>query len=94
MFVATSSPHALIDGGLSRHGRVGIFMHKQLELGVAIYGTLKAGGIFVPLDPFMPVDRLAFIIEDCGIEHLVSADDMARPLRELGRANTTTDLWR
>ena len=75
--------HALIDGGLSRHGRVGIFMHKQLELGVAIYGTLKAGGIFVPLDPFMPVDRLAFIIEDCGIEHLVSADDMARPLREL-----------
>ena len=49
--------HALIDRGLRKQDRVGIFMHKSLELGVAIYGVLKAGGIFVPLDPFMLPSR-------------------------------------
>ncbi len=76
--------HALIQSRLGQQDRVGIYMHKGLDLGVAIYGVLKAGGVFVPLDPFMPVERLAFILADCEITHLVSSDDLARPLRELG----------
>lgn len=75
--------HALIANGLQPGGRIGIYMHKGLELGVAIYGALKAGGIFVPLDPFMPTERLQFILNDCGIEHLVSADVMASNLAKL-----------
>jgi len=75
--------NALIALGLKPGGRVGIFMHKSLELGTAIYGVLKAGGIFVPIDPFSPVARLQFIIEDCGIEHIVSADAMSRSLSPL-----------
>ncbi|MCB1887573.1 MAG: amino acid adenylation domain-containing protein [Rhodocyclaceae bacterium] len=75
--------HALISSGLKRQGRVGIFMHKALSLGVAIYGILKAGGVFVPLDPFMPVERLGFILDDCEIGHLVSADGMAGALKQL-----------
>ncbi len=73
----------LIREGLQPQDRVGIFMRKSLELGVAIYGILKAGGAFVPLDPFMPVDRLDFILRDCSIRHVVSADHMAKPLRQL-----------
>ena len=75
--------NALIAQGLGPGGRVGIFMHKSLELGTAIYGVLKAGGIFVPIDPFSPASRLQFIIEDCGIEHIVSANAMSQSLAEL-----------
>lgn len=75
--------NALIVQGLKPGGRVGIFMYKSLELGTAIYGVLKAGGIFVPIDPFSPTARLQFIIEDCGIEHIVSADVMSRSLAAL-----------
>lgn len=75
--------NALIAHGLETGGRVGIFMHKSLELGVAIYGILKAGGVFVPLDPFLPYERLQFIIDDCDIGHLVSADAMAPSLGKL-----------
>ncbi len=66
--------NALIDHGLAPGDRVGIWMHKSLDLGTAIYGSLKAGGVFVPLDPFLPTERLAFILEDCGIRHLVTSD--------------------
>ena len=73
----------LIADGLRAHDRVGIFMRKSLDLGVAIYGILKAGGVFVPLDPFMPVGRLDFILRDCSIEHLVSAERMVNVLSQL-----------
>ena len=75
--------NALLANGLQPGGRVGIYMHKGLELGVAIYGALKAGGIFVPLDPFMPTERLQFILDDCEIRHLVSANAMAASLARL-----------
>jgi amino acid adenylation domain-containing protein len=58
-------------------------MHKSLELGVAIYGALKAGGVFVPLDPFMPAARLAFILEDCDVRHVVTSGGMTKALSEL-----------
>ncbi|MEH6824424.1 MAG: amino acid adenylation domain-containing protein [Motiliproteus sp.] len=75
--------HALIHSGLGKQDRVGIYMYKGLDLGVAIYGILKAGGVFVPLDPFMPVERLAFILADCEITHLVSSDALVRTLSKL-----------
>ncbi|MEM7415897.1 MAG: amino acid adenylation domain-containing protein [Gemmatimonadota bacterium] len=75
--------HALLDAGLESHERVGIYMHKSLELGVAIYGILKAGGVFVPLDPFAPVARTGFMIEDCRIRFLVTSDAMTSKLTDL-----------
>ncbi|MEJ2540867.1 MAG: amino acid adenylation domain-containing protein [Gemmatimonadota bacterium] len=75
--------HALLDRGLEPGDRVGIFMHKGLELGVALYGVLKAGGVFVPLDPFLPAARLEAMIQDCGIRHLVASEGVAATLMQL-----------
>ena len=75
--------HALIEGGLRPGDRAGIYMYKNLRLGVAIYGILKAGGVFVPLDPFLPGERLRFVIDDCEIGHVVSGDEMADALASL-----------
>jgi len=75
--------NAFILNGVDPHQRIGIFHHKALELGIGIYGILKAGCAFVPLDPFMPADRLAFIIRDCNISHLVSSNTQAKTLSKL-----------
>jgi amino acid adenylation domain-containing protein len=77
--------NALVLHGLQPGGRVGIFMHKSLELGVAIYGVLKAGGVFVPLDPFLPAERLRFILDDCDIEHIISSNAMSGRLEEMSK---------
>jgi amino acid adenylation domain-containing protein len=39
---------------------------------VAIYGIMKAGAAYVPLDPSSPPARQAFIVRDCGIRHVVT----------------------
>lgn len=68
---ANQLAHLLIQRGVGPHDRVGIFMHKCLDLPVALYGILKAGGAYVPIDPTAPVERVRFMVEDCGIHHLV-----------------------
>ena len=41
----------LLAGGVRPGDRVGIYLHKSLECAVALYGILKSGGVYVPLDP-------------------------------------------
>jgi amino acid adenylation domain-containing protein len=73
----------LIEQGVGRGDRVGIFMNKGLESAVAIYGIMKAGAAYVPLDPFAPVARLAFVIQDCGIRHLLTKEAKADQIQEI-----------
>ncbi len=73
----------LTEGGVARGDRVGIYMNKSLESVIALYGIMLAGAAYVPLDPFAPVARLAFVIRDCGIRCLISRDDKAAALREM-----------
>ncbi len=44
--------------------RVGICLERSFEMIVGMLGILKAGGVFVPLDPSYPLERLAFMLED------------------------------
>ncbi|AFY35389.1 amino acid adenylation domain-containing protein [Calothrix sp. PCC 7507] len=52
--------------------RIGIYLNKSIEAVAAIFGILKAGAVYVPLDPSAPVRRVASIIQDCQIEVLIS----------------------
>ena len=38
-------------------------------------GVLKAGGVYVPLDPQAPADRIGYIIGNCGIRVLLTRDE-------------------
>src|SRR4051794_35952468 len=73
----------LIEEGVRPGDRVGIYMHKALELPVALYGILKAGAAYVPIAPAAPLPRIRFIIADCGLRHLITGTSRARRTMEL-----------
>lgn len=75
--------HVLAASGVRRGDRVGLFMNKSLTAAVALYGIMKAGAAYVPLDPTAPIARLAFILRDCGICHLITDTAKADTLRAL-----------
>jgi len=50
--------------GVKPDVRVGISVERSLEMMVGIFGILKAGGIYVPLDPNYPPERLKYMIQD------------------------------
>ena len=58
--------------GVRRGDRVAVHAGKGLAAAVALYGIMKAGAAYVPLDPSSPPARHAFILRDCGIRHLVT----------------------
>lgn len=64
---ANQLAHFLIDKGVGPDVRVGICMDRSLEMLVAIYGVLKAGGVYVPIDPYHPAERMAFTMEDSNV---------------------------
>ncbi len=76
-------------GGLRNGDRVGIYLHKSLESIVSIFGILKAGGVYVPLDPNSPPRRVAFIIQNCAMRALVTTTQKIEGLR----AVTSGDAW-
>ena len=69
--------------GVSRGDRVGLYLEKSLESVVGIYGAMKCGAAYVPLDPRAPSSRLAYIASDCGLRVLVSGAEKAATWAEL-----------
>ena len=81
--LSTRLAHVLIANGLRRGDRVGIWMPKSIASIVSIHGILKAGGVYVPIDPGAPAARARYIVEDCGIRLLVSAPAFLERVREI-----------
>jgi len=58
--------------GLKKGDRVAVVLKKSIDAVVSIAAVLRAGGIYVPVDRFQPVSRIAYIVEDCGCAILIS----------------------
>jgi amino acid adenylation domain-containing protein len=69
---------ALLAQGVAPGDRVGILAPKSAASVVGIFGTLKAGACYVPLDPGAPAGRLSAIMRDSGIA-VVLADVRRAP---------------
>jgi acyl-CoA synthetase (AMP-forming)/AMP-acid ligase II len=73
----------LLELGVERGDRVGIYIDKSIESLVGIYGVLKAGAIYVPFDPHAPASRLAFIANNCGMRVLITGSEKSGMWSEL-----------
>ena len=62
----------LIELGVTKGDRVGVYLNRGLETSIAIYGIMRAGAIYVPLDSKAPAALTRFLIKDCGIKVLIT----------------------
>ncbi|WP_454563826.1 non-ribosomal peptide synthase/polyketide synthase [Pseudomonas sp. AIG] len=69
---ANQLAHKLIEEGVGPDRLVGIAVERSVEMIVGLLAILKAGGAYVPLDPAYPEDRLAYMIEDSGLQLLLT----------------------
>lgn len=72
--------HLLRERGVEKGDRVGLFFPKCVESVVSMLGVLKAGGAYVPLDPQAPADRVGYIIDNCGIQILITNEERCSSL--------------
>ena len=61
---------ALLDAGVEKGDRVGIYMEKSWEAVVAMLATSQAGAAFVNVNPLLKPPQVKYIAEDCDIKVL------------------------
>ncbi|WP_268800676.1 non-ribosomal peptide synthase/polyketide synthase [Pseudomonas huanghezhanensis] len=71
---ANQLAHALRGLGVTTEVRVAIAMERGIDLWLAFFAVLKAGGAYIPLDPDYPTERLRYMLEDGGVKLLISHD--------------------
>lgn len=52
---------------------VGIFLHRSVEAIVGMWGVLKAGAAYVPLEPLHPDHRVTTLLDQAGVELCLSS---------------------
>ncbi len=84
----------LVQAGLRADQRVGVCVTRGVGLPAALLGIWKAGGAWVPLDPDYPRDRLADMLDDAQVQHLVADAACLARLGELFAARRVVTLER
>ncbi|MFG7945303.1 amino acid adenylation domain-containing protein [Streptomyces cacaoi] len=72
--------------GVGVESRVGVCLPRSVDLVVAVLAVLRVGGVYVPLDPEYPADRLEFMLGDSDVRLVVT--DAATAGRVPGRSGT------
>jgi amino acid adenylation domain-containing protein len=70
----------LIARGIKSGTTVGVHMERSAEMIVALLAILKSGAAYLPLDPFYPKERIAYIIEDSAVPMILTQQKLAQQL--------------
>ncbi|MFF0505034.1 amino acid adenylation domain-containing protein [Streptomyces fimicarius] len=83
--------HALIAAGVGPEDVVGVALRRGADVYVAQLAVGKAGGVFAPLDPDQPADRLAGLIADSGATVVLAHSGTDHTAWSAGTTVITTD---
>ena len=72
---------ALCKTGLGRSERMAIYLEKRIETVIGMFGAAAAGGVFVPVNPLLKPDQVAYILNDCNVGVLVTSAERLELLR-------------
>ncbi|MED1913794.1 non-ribosomal peptide synthase/polyketide synthase [Bacillus thuringiensis] len=63
--------------GVQADHTIGMIMERSLEMIVGIFGILKAGGGYVPIDPEFPQERIHYMLEDSSVNLVIAKPEFA-----------------
>lgn len=82
--------------GVQSGDYVPIVAERSMQLVIAELAVLKAGAVYVPVDPLLPAERRAFIVRDCGARLILTQESMqpglAHECQWLEFPRTETDM--
>ena len=76
---------------VGRGDLVGMCCNRDVDTPALLIGIMKSGAGYVPLDPDYPVDRLAYMVENSEVKHVIAHLDQAELTAEFAAATTFID---
>ncbi|MEN3328613.1 MAG: hypothetical protein V7638_3420 [Acidobacteriota bacterium] len=77
---ANQLAHYLGSRGVGPEVKVGVCLERSVEAIVALLGIVKAGGVYVPLEPSYPLERISFLLEDAQVSAVVTTEEFVQAL--------------
>lgn len=65
----------VLEAGLAPGARVAVYMEKRLENVAAMFGAAAAGCVFVPVNPLLKPEQVAYILADCNVRLLATTPE-------------------
>ena len=81
---ANQLARALEKRGVGRERIVALCLERSLDMMVALLGVMKAGGAYLPIDPALPEERQATMLEDSGAVLVLTQASLLPTLPKLG----------
>jgi acyl-CoA ligase (AMP-forming) (exosortase A-associated) len=81
--VVETAAGGLLAFGLAANDRVGIYLDKRIETVVSCFAAAAAGGVFVPINPLLKPEQVAYIMRDCNVRILVTSSERLETLRSV-----------
>ena len=69
--------------GVGRAERVAVYLEKRFETVIACFGTAAAGATFVPINPLLKPEQVAYILRDCAVQVLLTSPERHALLAEV-----------
>jgi acyl-CoA ligase (AMP-forming) (exosortase A-associated) len=66
---------ALLGAGIERGERVAVYLEKRVENVAAMFGAALAGAVFVPVNPLLKPEQVAYILADCNVRVLLTSNE-------------------
>lgn len=61
--------------GVERFDRIAVFLEKRFETVIACFGAAAAGAVYVPINPQLKAEQVAYILRDCNVRVLVTSPE-------------------
>ena len=78
--MVVSCSGGFLASGLQRSERVAVYLEKRFETVIAMFGAASAGGVFVPVNPLLKPEQVAYILADCNVRILVTSTERLKLL--------------
>ncbi len=86
---ANQLAHYLLQLPIQTGSFVGLCMDRSIEMLVGLLAIFKAGAAYVPLDPGYPASRLEYMLNDSGVNIILTSSELAF---ELNKDNQYTTI--
>lgn len=63
--------HGLIAAGVSRGDRVALYLDNGVEVAISLFAALKAGAVFMPVNPTTKADKLLYLLQNSRAAALI-----------------------
>lgn len=82
--------HLLLSNGLKKGDFVALVMERSQEALIALLGIMKAGGVYVPIDPSYPKERCHYLLSDTRAPFILTKAEHHELIVELLQGDSTS----